>query len=81
MMMFKILASTIMGTLGGYYMYRGKKIQNMKMILVGAVLIVLSYFMFSGGGNDKGSQEALTTIMNQTGVQQTTLPTPGQQVP
>ncbi len=72
MMLFKILASTVVGLLGGYYMYRGKKTQNFKMILWGAVLIILSYVVFSGGGNDQDSKAMLNTLMQTT---------PGQQQP
>ncbi len=69
--MFSILASTVVGLLGGYFMYRGKKTQNVKMILWGAAMVVASYFLFSGGGNDKASQDALKNLMQITpGAQQ-----------
>ena len=69
--MFSFLASTVVGLLGGYFMYRGKKTQNVKMILWGAVMVVASYFLFSGGGNDKASQDALKNLMQMTpGTQQ-----------
>ncbi len=58
-------ASFIMGTIGAYMMYRGKKIQNVKMIVWGGVLIVLSYFLFSGESNDDASKAVLKTLMPQ----------------
>ena len=78
MEMFKILASTIMGILGGYYMYRGKKTQNMKMVLGGAVLIVLSYVVFSGSGDDKAAKDVLKSMVPSEPGQLPALPTPNQ---
>jgi len=52
-----------MGTIGAYMMYRGKKIQDPKMIVWGGVLIVLSYFLFSWGGNDESSKSVIKAIM------------------
>ncbi len=46
MSMFKILGSFVMGTIGMYMLYRGKKTQNVSMMVWGGVLIVLSYFLF-----------------------------------
>lgn len=62
--------SSIVGLLGGYYMYRGKKTQNVKMILWGAGMVIASYFLFSGGGDDKASQDALKNMMQTTPTQQ-----------
>jgi hypothetical protein len=45
--MFKTLGSLVVGLIGGYLLYRGKKTQSPKMMLWGAVLIVLSYYLFS----------------------------------
>ena len=56
-------SSFIMGTIGAYMMYRGKKIQDSKMIIWGGVLIVLSYFLFSWGGNDESSKAVLNKLM------------------
>ena len=81
MEMFKILVSAIMGLLGPYYMYRGKKTQNLNMILIGAALIVLSYFLFSGSGDDKTTKDVLKNMIPPQADQQQTLPTPGQQLP
>ncbi len=55
--------SVLMGTIGGYLLYRGKKIQEPKMMLWGGVLIVLSYFLFSGGSNDEDSKKMVNTLM------------------
>ena len=70
MLVFKILASLVIGTLGMYYLYRGKKTQNIKMILWGAGLTILSYFAFAGGGDDDASKAVLKTLMPATGDQQ-----------
>jgi len=56
-------ASFIMGTIGAYLMYRGKKIQNVKMIVWGGILIVLSYLLFSGGGSDESSKAVIKTLV------------------
>jgi hypothetical protein len=59
--------SILMGTIGAYLMYRGKKIQEPKMIIWGGVLIVLSYFLFSSGGKDDDvSKAALKNLMPPT---------------
>ncbi|HVZ81181.1 MAG TPA: hypothetical protein VHE12_10375 [bacterium] len=55
----KLIVSTLMGILGGYFMYRGKKIQNVQMILWGGALIVLSYLIFSGGNDEEAAKTAL----------------------
>jgi hypothetical protein len=57
------ILSLIMGTMGTYMLYRGKKIMEPKMMLWGGVLIVLSYFLFSGGGKDDDSKAVLKKIM------------------
>ena len=63
--------SILMGTIGGYLMYRGKKIQEPKMIIWGGVLIVLSYFLFSSGGKDDDvSKTALKNLIPPTADQQ-----------
>jgi hypothetical protein len=58
-------ASILMGTIGGYLMYRGKKIQQPKMIIWGGVLVLLSWWLFSSGGgkDDDATKAALNTIM------------------
>lgn len=67
MMWLEFAASAIMGLVGSYFLYRGKKIQEPKMMLWGGVLIVLSYFLFSGGSKDgdKMSKAALNTVLPQ----------------
>jgi ABC-type proline/glycine betaine transport system permease subunit len=45
--MFKLLASIATGTIGMYLLYRGKKTQNVNMMLWGGGLIVASYVVFS----------------------------------
>jgi ammonia channel protein AmtB len=57
------IISTLMGTIGGYLMYRGKKIQEPKMILWGGVLIVLSYFLFSAGSKDDATTKAALNMV------------------
>jgi len=57
------ILSLIMGTIGTYMLYRGKKIMEPKMMLWGGVLIVLSYFLFSGWGKDDDSKVVLQKIM------------------
>jgi len=61
--LFLMVVSSIVGILGGYYMYRGKKTQNVKMILWGAAMVVASYFLFSGGGSDKATEDAVKNMM------------------
>ena len=63
MEMLKFAVSAIMGTLGAYFMYRGKKIQNTRMIIWGGVMIVLSYFLFSGGGDDDAAKDLLKNAL------------------
>jgi hypothetical protein len=58
--------SFIMGTIGAYLMYRGKRIQEPKMILWGGVLIVLSYLLFAGWGKDDDSKDVLKKLMPPT---------------
>jgi len=61
-----MVVSSIIGILGGYYMYRGKKTQNVKMILWGAGMVIASYFLFSGGGSDKATEDAVKSMMQVT---------------
>jgi hypothetical protein len=63
-------ASFIMGTIGTYLLYRGKKTQEPKMMLWGGVLIVLSYLLFSGWGKDDDSKAVLQKLMPGTTDQQ-----------
>jgi len=86
----ELVVSSIMGAIGGYLLYRGKKIQEPKLMLWGAVLIVLSYFLFSGGGkDDDASKTALKMIMPGASEQplpdqsqpQTPAPQPAEQQP
>lgn len=74
MEMFNILAGFTVGIFGGYFMYRGKKTQNVKMMVWGGVLVVLSYYAFSwGGGDDKDTNDVLKKMIPVT--------TPGQAPP
>jgi hypothetical protein len=80
----ELVVSSIMGTIGAYFLYRGKKIQEPKMMLWGAVLIVLSYFLFSaGGGKDDSTKNALKILMpgvaGQEQMEQPQQPTPSPQ--
>lgn len=59
----KFAVSALLGTLGAYFMYRGKKIQNVKMIIWGGVMIVLSYFLFSGGSDDEATKAVLQKMV------------------
>jgi hypothetical protein len=45
--MFKILGSLVTGMLGVFFLIRGKKTQSPKLMILGAVLIVASYYLFS----------------------------------
>lgn len=49
--------STLLGAIGSYLLYRGKKISEPKLMLWGAVMIVLSYFLFSGGSKDNDASK------------------------
>ncbi len=44
---YKLLGSLIVGSVGVYFLVRGKKIGDSRMILGGAVLVILSYFLFA----------------------------------
>jgi hypothetical protein len=44
--MISMIVSLILGLLGGFFLLRGKKTQNVSMMLVGGLLIVLSYWLF-----------------------------------
>jgi len=46
MAVFKLLGSFIVGTVGLYFLYRGKKTQNPGFMLWGGILLVLSYLVF-----------------------------------
>lgn len=70
MVLVQMVVSSIIGILGGYYMYRGKKTQNVKMILWGAAMVIASYFFFSGGSSDKATEDAVKNMMQVTPVQQ-----------
>ncbi|HEY5039167.1 MAG TPA: hypothetical protein VIJ93_08870 [bacterium] len=70
MIWLEIVVSCIMGFIGGYLMLRGKKIQEPKMILWGAALIVLSYLLFAGWGKDDDSKELLKKLMPPTPTEQ-----------
>jgi predicted tellurium resistance membrane protein TerC len=63
MIWLEMAASFIMGTIGFYMMLRGKKIQDHKMIIWGGVIMVLSYLLFSWGGNDESSKAVLNKLM------------------
>jgi thiol:disulfide interchange protein len=66
MEIFKGFVSFLMGTIGAWMMWRGKKTMQPKMILWGGVLIVLSYWLFSIGGNDEASKETIKSIISTT---------------
>jgi hypothetical protein len=66
MIWLETIASFIMGTVGMYLLYRGKKIQEPKLMLWGAALIILSYFAFSWGGDDADSKAVLKQLMPST---------------
>ncbi len=70
MTMFKILVSLVLGILGPWMMWRGKKNMDTKMIIWGAVLLVASYFIFSGSDDDKTTKAALNTVLPQMQDQQ-----------
>ena len=63
MMWLEFVASSLMGAVGGYLLYRGKKIEEPKLMLWGAVLIVLSYYLFSLGGQDDDTKAAIKAFM------------------
>ena len=70
MMWLEFVASSLMGAVGGYLLYRGKKIEEPKLMLWGAVLIVLSYYLFSLGGQDDDTKAAIKAFMPQGTEQQ-----------
>ena len=43
---FRLLASVILGTLGLYFLYRGKKTESPRLMIWGAGLLVLSYLVY-----------------------------------
>lgn len=45
--LFKMLASFVMGTVGLFLLYRGKKTAETKLMVIGGVLVFLSYLLFS----------------------------------
>lgn len=47
MQAFKLIASLVVGTLGLYFLIRGKRTQNPTWMILGAVLLVASYWVFS----------------------------------
>jgi hypothetical protein len=73
MMLLETVASFIVGTIGTFMLIRGKKKADTKLMIWGGVLIVASYFLFSGwGGNDDSSKAVINNLMQAT---------PGQQQP
>jgi drug/metabolite transporter superfamily protein YnfA len=43
----KMAVSTLMGFIGGYLLfYLGRKTQNSRMMVIGGILLVLSYWLF-----------------------------------
>jgi hypothetical protein len=70
MMWLEFAISSIMGLVGSYLLYRGKKIEEPKLMLWGAVLIILSYYLFSLGGKDEDTKAALKAFMPQDTEQQ-----------
>lgn len=65
MVVVKLIFSILLGIIGPWMMWRGKKLMDTKMIVWGGILIVLSYFLFSGGGNgsDNLTKAAIQTMM------------------
>ena len=60
-------ASLIMGTIGTWMLLRGKKKMDTKMMIWGGVLIVLSYFLFSGfGGKNDSTNVDIKTLLQAT---------------
>lgn len=57
----KIIISLVLSLLGSYYFYRGKKTGEIKLILWGIGLFILSYVIFVG---DKTSDNASKTLIN-----------------
>ena len=45
--MVKMLASFVMGSVGLFFLYRGKKIADIKLMIIGGILVLASYFLFS----------------------------------
>jgi hypothetical protein len=43
---FKFLGSLIVGTVGLFMLIRGRKIQSTRLMIWGAVLLLLSYLLF-----------------------------------
>jgi hypothetical protein len=72
MEMVKILVSIILGILGPWMMWRGKKLMDVKLIVWGGILIILSYFIFSGGNDSDVSKTAINALIS---------PTPSEQQP
>ena len=71
MLIFKILVSLVLGLLGVYYWVRGKKKQDIKMMLWGIALTLLSsYLPFAGGGDDDPTKALLKTMVPGTTEQQ-----------
>lgn len=62
MAILKTLISFVMGTFGAWMLWRGRKKMDVKMMLWGGALIVLSYFVFSGGSEDKEATKALLNM-------------------
>ena len=74
MTMAKILISLVLGILGPWMMWRGKKTMDTKMIIWGALLLVASYFIFSGSDDDKMTINTLNAMMPQVQDQLTPQP-------
>ncbi len=74
MTMAKILISLVLGILGPWMMWRGKKTMDTKMIIWGALLLVASYFIFSGSDDDKMTKNTLNAMMPQVQDQLTPQP-------
>jgi hypothetical protein len=73
MILLETVASFIVGTIGTFMLIRGKKKADTKLMIWGGVLIVASYFLFSGwGGNDDSSKAVINNLIQAT---------PGQQQP
>jgi len=71
MMILETIASFIMGTIGTFMLIRGKKKGEPKLMIWGGILIVASYFLFSGwGGKDDSSKALMNNLMQVTPSQQ-----------
>ena len=65
MLFTRILASLVVGLLGSYYFYRGKKEGDTKLIFLALGLFVLSYVIWGLFDQDDMTKGALKSMMPQ----------------